>query len=529
MSRKELSQVEINDVGSIDTQNQETFNKWKFFFLNTKYDHPANKDIFEGEPYTIDTLLTYQSEQRLDKKSAPLWKKVIGFVWDPIFLPPDERKYVAKIDFFIYIYAIFACFIKYLDQTNINNAYVSGMKDDLNMYGTNDYNLLTTYFNIGYMSLSVPMAILLKYVRPSIILPTFEVLWTVIVMFMATVKNKEAVYGLRFLQGAVESSSFPGLVCLIEGLGKRQFMLNATSPISSMFAGYIQAGVYTSMNGRYGLPGWKWVFLVDGFISIPVAFLGYYCLPDFPQTSRAPWINKKDRQFALARAKSMKKVKPEPLTLKNFWEIVKSWKLWLFLATYVTVSIGSNSTSYFALYLKSLKKYSVQQINLIPTAAYAFQFIVMFLTSAISDYTGNRVSMITLCGSIGFVSCLLLSIWDIPFGLKIFAYFLGYGSSSQSIFTSWFTETFYDEPLLKTINIALGNTCVYAFNGFLPLGIYKTKDAPHFPIGYEISAMFFVIGIIFAWLFWFIVKKYNAIRSEKEKELSEEKDSIDSV
>lgn len=536
---KEEIEVEINesnqfsDTVSTETQEVDKFNKWEFIFLNTKYEHPINKTIFDDEPYTIDTLLTFEDDLRGDRSQAPRWKKFIGFFWDPIFLPPSERKYVTKIDFYIFIYAIFACFIKYLDQTNINNAYVSGMKEDLNMYGSNDYNLLTTFFNIGYLSFSIPMAILLKYVRPSIVLPTCEVLWTLIVTCMAGVKNKETVYGLRFLQGVIEASSFPGLTTIIgeyystESIGKRMFMLNGTQSIASMFAGYIQAGVYTSMNGRYGLPGWKWVFLVDGFISIPVAFIGFYCIPDYPQTARSPWLTKKDRQFALARAKSMKKAKHDPLTLKNFWQIITNWKLYAFVGTYLTISEGPHSTSYFALYLKSLKRYSVQQVNLIPTAGYAIQFLAMFFTSAISDYTGNRVSMITLCGVLGLISCILLSIWNIPFGLLIFAFLLGYTGSCQTIFTSWFWETFND-PLLKTINIAFGNTCVYAFNGFLPLGIYKTKDAPHYPLGYKISAMFYVIGLIFAWGFWYIVKRVKENEKKKEK-INDAEKSVENI
>lgn len=38
--------------------------------------------------------------------------------------------------------------IKYLDQTNITTAYVSGMSEDLGFHG-NELNLFTTYFNVG--------------------------------------------------------------------------------------------------------------------------------------------------------------------------------------------------------------------------------------------------------------------------------------------------------------------------------------------------------------------------------------------
>lgn len=230
-------------------------------------------------------------------------------------------------------------------------------------------------------------------------------------------------------------------------------------------------------------------------------------------------MTKKDRQFALARAKSMNKAKPDAFSLKGLLVALVSWKLWLFVGTYVFGVIGINSTSYFVLYLKSLRRYTIQQINLIPTAGNAIQFISMFIFASISDYTGNRVIPVAICAAIGFISCLLLSIWNIPFGLLIFAFLLGHGAVSQTILMGWFAEIFYDEPNLKALNIALGNTFVYSFNAFLPLAIYKTKDSPHFPVGYKISMMFYIIGFIFTWVFWYITNKYSKNREKNSQQL----------
>jgi hypothetical protein len=57
-----------------------------------------------------------------------------------------------KIDFFILTYGCLAYFTKWLDQANLSNAYVSGMREDLNMQGT-DYNLAVTCFQVGKISL----------------------------------------------------------------------------------------------------------------------------------------------------------------------------------------------------------------------------------------------------------------------------------------------------------------------------------------------------------------------------------------
>jgi ACS family pantothenate transporter-like MFS transporter len=55
---------------------------------------------------------------------------------------------LQKIDFFILTYGCLAFFTKWLDQANLSNAYVSGMREDLNMKGT-DFNLAVTCFQVG--------------------------------------------------------------------------------------------------------------------------------------------------------------------------------------------------------------------------------------------------------------------------------------------------------------------------------------------------------------------------------------------
>jgi ACS family pantothenate transporter-like MFS transporter len=54
-----------------------------------------------------------------------------------------------------------------------------------------------------------------------------------------------------------------------------------------MFSGYLQAGLYNSMNGTHGLAGWRWLFIMDGVISIPIALWGIFAIPDLPHTTRA--------------------------------------------------------------------------------------------------------------------------------------------------------------------------------------------------------------------------------------------------
>lgn len=129
------------------------------------------------------------------------------------------------------------------------------------MYGINDYNMLTALFNNACLVFSVPMALLMKYVRLGILLPSCEELWTFVAMIMAVAKNKDVIYGLRFLQDVIEASTFAGLTFMIgeyydsESLGKRMFMLESTGSVSRMFAGYLEHPILCK-NTRFHLLVW---------------------------------------------------------------------------------------------------------------------------------------------------------------------------------------------------------------------------------------------------------------------------------
>ena len=58
-----------------------------------------------------------------------------SYLWDTFDKSPEERAFLFKLDAALLTFASLGYFIKYLDQININNAFVSGMKEDLGLYG----------------------------------------------------------------------------------------------------------------------------------------------------------------------------------------------------------------------------------------------------------------------------------------------------------------------------------------------------------------------------------------------------------
>lgn len=71
--------------------------------------------------------------------------------WYQWFAPddtPEERRLIIKLDCLIMIFVFLAYWAKVLDSSATSTAYVSGMKEDLKLYG-NELNYLNTTYMYG--------------------------------------------------------------------------------------------------------------------------------------------------------------------------------------------------------------------------------------------------------------------------------------------------------------------------------------------------------------------------------------------
>ena len=97
------------------------------------------------------------------------------------------------------------------------------------------------------------------------------------------------------------------------------------------------------------------------------------------------------------------------------------------------VANASSGTNYFNLYLKA-KKYSVVQTNVLPTAGNAIQVVAAFFFGILADRTGKRLLIVIVIELLVLLSNILLSVWYIPKGPLLFAFYLSYaGSAAQPI------------------------------------------------------------------------------------------------
>lgn len=203
--------------------------------------------------------------------STPERRSFRSFFWDTDthLKSPEERRLLLKLDVAILTIGCLGFFIKYVDQGNLLNAYVSGMQEDLSMYG-NQYTYATTVYTVAYAVMQIPSTLIIQKIRPSIWIAGMELGWATFTFAQAGTRNVGQLYAFRFLVGLFESSFFPVIIYLMGSwytkteLAKRVALVHMTAPVGSAVSGYLQAGVYQHLDGKRGLPGWRWLYLVCG-------------------------------------------------------------------------------------------------------------------------------------------------------------------------------------------------------------------------------------------------------------------------
>lgn len=318
-----------------------------------------------------------------------------------------EKILIFKLDFFLLTYACAAFFLKYLDQTNVSNAYVSGMKEDLNM-NKDQLSWMNTYFNIGIIVGSIPSTMLVSYIRPRLYLPAMDALWSLCVLFVYKCNKVEQIYALRFLMGFFESSANPATHFLIGAWYKKSEILRRSAffvisgVIGQAISGFIQGGLYQHMNGVRGLSAWRWLFIFDAILGIPVILYGLFAIPDTPQTTKAFYLNEWERKRCVERIDEDGRTPTGKWDMTIFKRIFGSWQFYVFIVAYSLWSLtgGNYVMQFYTLYLKYTGDYTIPQVNYMPTSMSCVNLVCMLSSGIVSDLIGKRWPFLLFVGTI---------------------------------------------------------------------------------------------------------------------------------
>ncbi|KAG0899338.1 hypothetical protein G6F34_004813 [Rhizopus arrhizus] len=368
----------------------------------------------------------------------------------------EERELIHKLDKRLLLFAMFGNLVKALDNSNLASAYISGMEEELHVKGL-EYNWMGILFMLGYLSMQLPSNILLSNMRPSKYLPTLELIWCLLTIAMSCVQSVQNVYFIRFLLGLAEAGFYPGIVFLVgtwytkKELGKRLALLTICGSFGSGLSGVVQAIMLKTMDGIFGISGWRWMFLFDASITLVLAYFGYKYLPDYPHNT--DWLTEREKWVASQRVQQQQQQNDSHLSS----QLTKMEKP----DTIVTMIAG-------------------------------------LCNGFISDRHRTRLWCIIVPAFFGLIGISMLSAFVQPFPLLYFAFLLthaGLGSLSSVVMT-WATEIISPNMQIRAMAIAIMNTSSSLTWTWTSLLLWPVTDAPYYHKGFTVGAVLVVLFIL---------------------------------
>lgn len=115
--------------------------------------------------------------------------------------------------------------------------------------------------------------------------------------------------------------------------------------IGNLFSGFLQAAAYTNLNGVDGRAGWRWLFIIDGIITLPLALAGYLFFPNLPQNGKKTWwITNEEHILSVNRMQAIGRAGKEPWSMAKLKRILRSWHTYL-LRTCSTIIVDYGQLS----------------------------------------------------------------------------------------------------------------------------------------------------------------------------------------
>jgi MFS transporter, ACS family, tartrate transporter len=281
--------------------------------------------------------------------------------------------------------------LAYMDRINISFASLR-MNNDLHFSAT-VYGLGAGLFFIGYALCEVPSNLLLLRLGPRRWLARIMFTWGLLAAGMMFVRTPLEFYTMRLLLGIAEAGFFPGIIYYLTLWFPARMRARAVSrfyialPLSSVVMGSL-AGWLLGLNGKLGLAGWQWLFLIEGLPSALFSFVILRMLPDGP--AHAAWLTHEEKTW-LKRQLDADGERAHLGHNAGVLRALLSPKVWMiglyfFCALSCSYAYGFSAPAI----LQDVTGWSVGHVGYLVACFGIAGAIGMLATSADSDRTGER-------------------------------------------------------------------------------------------------------------------------------------------
>ncbi|KAJ6578094.1 major facilitator superfamily domain-containing protein [Mycena capillaripes] len=418
----------------------------------------------------------------------------------------EERKLLRKLDIRL-VPAIFVIYVmNYVNRTAITAARLKGLEHDLRLSDI-QYNVVLSILFVT-LSLGQPPSNMVansNYI-PSIYIGSCVVAWGLASALSGVTTSYGGILACRFFIGLPEASFYPGAVYLLscwytkKELAIRTAILFSGLDIANAFGALVAAAILSRMHGTLGIPGWRWLFVIEGCATIFLGFLVMWMLPDYPRNTR--WINDKESRLAQSRiaedAGEADQDTEADSPMHGLKLAVADPLVWLFSMMLFSQHLGRSVGQFFPTLAKTLG-YSTSITLLLTAPPWLLAAICCVLSAWHADRTGERFFHISvwICAMmVGFI----IGLCTMSVGARYFSMFLmAIGDAGCAMTLVWASNSIPRPPAKRAAAIGIANG-VGNLGTLVGSYAWKSKWGPRYNQSFEISLAALVVSTVFAFV-----------------------------
>jgi len=310
--------------------------------------------------------------------------------------------------------------VAYLDRVNVGFAQLQ-MKSSLGLSEA-AYGFGAGLFFIGYFLFEVPSNLLLERFGPRRWIARIMISWGVLSSATMLVRGEASFYLLRFLLGLAEAGFFPGMILYLTYWFPPRERASAVARfmtaigLSLVVGGPLSGAIMDGLQGRLGLHGWQWLFLLEGVPSVLLGFVVLVALPDKP--AEVTWLRPEEKA-ALAEALRAKSGSSPQRDVSKLRDALADGRVWLLSVIYFAFAMALYGlTLWVPQIIKDVAGGTTLRIGLLSAIPYLLAAACMVFWGRRADRTGrHRASLaiavlVAVTGLIG--AALLLHAGRVP-------------------------------------------------------------------------------------------------------------------
>ncbi len=212
-------------------------------------------------------------------------------------------------------------------------------------------SVITLLFFPPYIIFELPSQLGLRKFGPRYWLGSATFMWGLVTIGLGFSNNWIAMAAMRALLGMFEACLFPGAAYLIacwyprKQMARRSAAFYITSIAVGGLGNLLGYGI-SMMHGLQNYSGWRWIFIIEGILTVVIAVMGLLLLVDFPD--RSTFLTEEQKEMVMTRIhRDRGDSHADPMTKAKFISYLCEPKIWLFATWFCVTTLGTYSMSYF--------------------------------------------------------------------------------------------------------------------------------------------------------------------------------------